>query len=200
MAMQENDAYLNIKRLRKERSLTQEGLAARISEEVSIATISKLEKGQMALTTEWIDRIAKALGVTRHDVIASQASPVRFVPIIGLIAAGNWSEAIEQPDGWMPVRPDVGGPNCFALKAVGDSMDQLIGEGGYIVVDPDQQDLFDAKVYAVRNTEGETTFKRYQAQPPTLLPCSGNDSHKPIPLGREPFTVVGRVTWAGWPL
>lgn len=199
--MRSNTAGLNIKRLRKERGLTQEQLAARISEDTSIATISKLEKGQMSMSLDWIQRIASALGVTEHEIIArGDISRVRLIPIIGLIAAGNWSEAIENPEGYMPAAPDVGGPNCFALRPVGDSMDQLVGEGGCIVVDPDQRDLHDGKAYAVRNAEGDTTFKRYQASPPTLLPCSSNKDHQPIPLGREPFTVIGRVTWAGWPL
>lgn len=200
--MRGNVAGDNIKRLRKDRGLSQEELAARVSEitgkDVSIATISKIEKGQMGVKLDWYEMIAEALGISLHEIIA--ATPVRLLPIIGQIAAGHWSEAIEDPEGWMPGPADLGGPHAFALRAVGDSMDRIVGEGGYIVVDPDLRDLAVGKVYAVRNVEGETTFKQYSAEPPQLVPCSNNPKHRPIPIGQDPFVVIGRVIWAGSPL
>lgn len=191
------DVGENIRRLRKDRALTQEDLAARIGEDTSIATISKLEKGQMKLTHDWIVALADALGVSQHDIIAEPDFSMRVVPVLGLIQAGAWSEAIAEPSGWIPVFGDVGGVNVFALQPVGDSMDKLVREGGYIVVDPDQRDLHDGSHFAVMNAHGETTFKRYLASPPQLVPVSYNGEHQPIPLGREPFVVIGRVTWAG---
>ncbi len=198
------DARFRIQQLRKERGLTQEELAARIAEDsasrfsggVHLTSISKIENGKTRLTLDWVGAIARALKVTPHEIIGPAS--IRFVPWIGQIAAGNWSEAIEHPSGYIPAAADVGGPNCFALQPVGDSMDRIVVEGGWIIVDPDQRDLIDRKLYAVRNAEGETTFKQYQADPPALLPCSSNPAHQPIPLGREPFTVIGRVTWVGW--
>lgn len=187
----------NIRKLREERHLTQADLAALISDDLSIATISRLEKGRVGLTRDWMKKIADALGVTEHDIIADEIRPLHFVPIIGYIAAGNWNEAVTHPQGWMPILSGLCGPNSFALKSVGDSMDLIIAEGGYIVVDPDRRQLIDGKSYAVKNGEGETTFKRYKASPPQLLPCSSNPLHEPIDLGAEPFTVIGRVVWAG---
>jgi repressor LexA len=197
--MESATAGENIRKLRQERGLTQEQLAARVSEDTSIATISKLETGKMALTVEWISSIAKALLVSPHDIITeSEHSPVRFVPIIGYIAASNWNEAVTHPQGWMPIPSGFGGPNCFALKPIGDSMNELVNEEGYIVVDPDKRSLVDGKVYAMRNAEGETTFKRYKSHPPSLIPCSTNPEHQPIPIGEEPFSVIGRVIWVGY--
>ena len=186
-----------IEQLRKARGLTQEDLAARVSSDTAISTISRLERGDMALTLEWIHKLARALRISAHDIIAEESAPVRLVPVIGQIAAGNWSDAVEHPDGWIPATGDVGGPNCFALRPIGDSMNEVVDEGGYLVVDPDQFELVAGKIYAVRNAAGETTFKRYQPEPPALLPCSTNPAHRPILLGREPFTVIGRVTWVG---
>ena len=121
-----------------------------------------------------------------------------MVPIVGRIAAGNWREAIAEPLGYLPC--PVGGPNAFALKPEGTSMDLVVGDNALIVVDPDELDLLEGKFYSVMNANGETTFKRYRGDPPQLEPVSSDPSHKVIPLGREPFTVIGRVVWQGSPL
>ena len=61
---------------------------------------------------------------------------------------------------------------------------------------PDDFELRDGKFYAVMK-DGETTFKRFRANPARLEPCSSNPAHGAIAIGREPFTVIGRVvgTW-----
>jgi repressor LexA len=76
-------------------------------------------------------------------------------------------------------------------------MNLLADEDSYIVIDPDQNMLERRRIYAVRNQDGEATFKRFRADPPRLEPMSSNPEHKPIPVGAEPFTVIGRVTYVG---
>jgi repressor LexA len=88
-----------IRDLRLERKLTQEELAALLGEETSIATVSRLESGRMTLTQPWMERIATALGVSPHDIIARQGSGLRMVPLIGQIAAGDWALAVREPMG-----------------------------------------------------------------------------------------------------
>jgi len=43
------------------------------------------------------------------------------------------------------------------------------------------------------NGEGETTLKRFRADPLRLEPCSSDPQYQPIALGKEPFTVIGRA-------
>jgi repressor LexA len=190
-----------IRQLRKARGLTLEQLAALVPHPVTgaatdVSTISKLELSKRALTTDWMHRLAGALGVEPAALLASGAdfTPVRRVPLIGTIAAGNWREAIEDPLSLVPC--ESGGANTFALVVDGDSMDLIVPPGGRIYIDPDDFQLRDGKYYAVMR-EGETTFKRYRASPARLEPCSTNAAHRPIEIGREPFTVIGRVvgTW-----
>ena len=161
-----------------------------------VSTISKLELSKRSLTTDWMHRIATALGVNPAALIDSGVdfTPVRRVPMVGKIPAGNWREAIEDPISLVPC--ESGGPNTFALIADGDSMDQIVPPGGRIYIDPDDFELRDGKFYAVMR-EGETTFKRFRANPARLEPCSSNPAHQAIAIGREPFTVIGRVvgTW-----
>lgn len=190
--------YANrIRDIRLARGLTQEELAALLGEETSIATVSRLESGRMTLTLPWMKRLSTALGVSTHEIISEPGSGLRMVPLIGDISAGDWTTAVKDPQGMVPVIDRVGGPLCFALRPKGDSMNLVADENSYIVVDPDQKMLESGRIYAVCNGDGETTFKRYRADPPSLEPMSTNVEHKPMMIGEQPFTVIGRITYVG---
>jgi repressor LexA len=135
-----------------------------------------------------------------QDLIVEGGGSVRLVPVIGEISAGAWQEAVSEPIGTVPIPADAAGPRAFALKPLGDSMNLLVTEEGYAVVDPDQRELIAGKVYAFRNEHGEATFKRYVDSPPRLEPCSTNPEHEPILLGAEPLVVIGRVVLAVQPV
>lgn len=190
----------NIRRLRKDRGISQDELAARIGENITGATISRLESGRMALTLDWMVQIAPALEVSVHELISDEPSTVRMVPIIGQISAGTWQDAVSEPLGHVPIPSTAAGPKAFALQPLGDSMDKVVGPEGYAIVDPEQRELIVGKVYAFRNEHGETTFKRYVDTPPRLEPCSTNPEHEPILLGSEPLVVIGRVVFSVQPI
>lgn len=187
----------NIRRLRKERGWTMQELADRVEGQPHFTTIAKLERNMRGLSADWIVKLAKAIGVAPEDIIAPAglASRPRMVPMLGRIPAGGWQEAIHDPVGF--VMAPAGGPNVFGLRPEGDSMDQVIAAGAYVLVDPDQLELLDSRIYAVRNGSGDATLKMYRSDPPRLEPRSSNPAHKPIHFGKEPFTVIGRVVWQG---
>lgn len=173
----------------------------RMEPPVSIPTIAKLEKREMALSLDYIREFARVLEVPEVDIIALSPISVRHIPLVGSIPAGDWGEAVRLSDETVPIPADAGGPRSFALKFDGDSMSSLTGDqgggGGFGVCDPDQRDLIDGKVYAVMNEAGETTVKKFQLSPPSLVPMSDNPNHEPILIGRSPFVVIGRITYAG---
>lgn len=187
-----------IRELRKAKGMTMEQLAASIEPEITTATVQKLETGQMGLTLDYINEFAKVLDVSPFDIIAP--APMRMAPVLGTIAAGNWSDAVELSDEFVPIPADAGGPRTFVLRPQGTSMDLLVSDGGYIAIDPDDIDLVSKRSYAVMNGSGETTFKKFMLEPPRLEPCSTDPRHKSIPVGREPFTIIGRVTFAMSPI
>lgn len=185
--------------LRRERGWTMEELAEKADTTASM--ISKLEKSTRRLDFDWVERLAAAFGISEHELIgatSSSAPAVKMVPLIGDIAAGNWREAIQHSDG--EVAAVGASDNAFALRARGTSMNLIVPDGGYVIVEPNMSDLREGKVYAVMNHENETTLKRYRAEPARLEPCSTDASHQEIRLGREPFTVIGQVTGAFHPL
>jgi repressor LexA len=188
-----------VRALRQERGWSLAELADRAG--TTASQIMKLEKSQRRLDFDWVERLATAFGITDRELISDGAitpRPVRMVPLVGDIAAGNWREAIANSDGF--VAAVEASENAFALRARGNSMDQLVPDGGYVIVEPDLADLREGKVYAIMNGEGETTVKRYRADPARLEPCSTDPSHQPISLGRTPYTVIGQVTGAFMPL
>ena len=190
-----------IREIRKSKGLTMDELAERVGrilgKPTHLTTIAKIERSQRNLSGEMLRAISEALEVDPDQIVTvtPMTIAVRMVPIIGKIAAGNWREAVREPDGYIPA--PVRSSSAFALRPDGDSMNMVVGEDAIIIVDPDDLDLMEGRLYAIMNGAGETTFKRYRTTPPRLEPVSTNPVHQPIPIGREPFTVLGRVIWQG---
>lgn len=190
----------NIRQLRKEKGLTQEDLATRVG--VHFTTIAKIERAERGLSLNMLAAISRALGVAPIDILTDgmfqDPAPTRMVPMLGEASAADWRDALHDPDGSFPV-PGAG-ENAFALTPDPSTVDLLVGPGAVLVVDPDDVDLKDGKVYAVLNGEGKSTFRRFQAEPLRLDPLSSDSDEKPLLLGREPFTIIGRVVWQASPL
>ena len=193
-------AQNRLKELRKERHLTLETLAGMLDGETTASTIAKLENRKMSFSLDYLFDLARVLQVQPTDILAGSGTRVRMVPMIGTCPAGEWREAAENTDEFTPVPVHLKGQNLFALRPDGTSMDLIVpssSEGGFIIVDPDQRELIDGRCYVVTNDQHEVTFKKFSANPLALLPCSSDPEHRPIPIGSSPFTVVGRVVYAG---
>lgn len=65
----------NMKAARKARGLSLEKVAARCEPPTSYQHLSRLEKGDRSLTVDWIERVAKALGVEPVTLITGRSSP-----------------------------------------------------------------------------------------------------------------------------
>lgn len=199
-----NSTGHRIRQMRMERGWTQEQLAERLSDPegrpTTKATVSKIERSTMRLSEAWLERFAAAFETTVAGLRGEQPEQnvVRRVPVVGRIAAGNYAEAIADPQGY--VQAVNASEHAFALEPQGDSMDRAIPAGEKVIIEPRDTDLRDGKIYAVMNGDGETTLKFFRADPARLEPSSTNPVHQPIKLGAAPFTVIGRATQIIMPL
>jgi repressor LexA len=187
-----------IQQIRKSAGLNADELAKLVG--TTTSQLGKLERGERRLSDHWAERIAKHLGVQPYELMMPASTPpsLRFVPVIGSLSCGNWQEAIQTADEHIPTF--YGGPNSFALRPTGDSMNRILKGAGYVVIDPDDTDLIDRRFYVVMNEDGEATAKQYRGNPARLEPASDNPEHRAIVVGRHRFTVVGRIVEASGPV
>lgn len=146
-------------------------------------------------------RVTADEGAKVYDFLGIKKEPAfRVVPVIGITSAGRWREAVEVPVGHMPIPPRIAGERAFGLEVSGDSMDLLIDDGGWILIDPDRKELSPGSCYLISNPDGEATVKMYQRGPARFEPCSSNDEHKAFLVSETDFTVIGKVVWKGAPV
>lgn len=157
------------------------------------SAISNLLRGDRQVKVHEASFIYKYLGVEHPPSVA-------FVPVIGITSAGKWREAVAMPGRTVPIPPGISGSRAFAVETVGDSMDQLIANGAFVVVDPDQTQLYNDKVYLIENGDHETQIKLYRSNPARFEPASNNETHLPLFVGEHTVNVIGRVVWQGQPL
>jgi repressor LexA len=175
-----------IKRRLKERGLRQVDLARHLGMEEN--KLSKSLSGERRFRVEEMDKLRAYLGDPGTGGLAA-------IPIVGDVPGGNWREAVRKPIGALP-RPDPSiPPRAFALRVAGDSMDKEVPDGGTVVVDPEDRDLFPDRFYVVM-VDGEATFKQFKADPARFVPCSTNPAHSDIRIGSgQAFELLGRVIW-----
>ena len=207
----------NIYSLRVHFGLSQEELAKGIG--VTQATVSAWECGQSTPRKANALKIMAALpGITFDDIMSedrgfasksttesdrkSEQSAWIEVPLYGSIAAGRPIEMHQIEDRF--VVPQVltdRYPNAFLLKVVGESMNNLIPNGAYALVNP-TDDAIDGKVYAVAVNGYDATIKRVRhlANGIELVPDSTDPTIRPLVFDyadpeAETVTVIGEVVW-----
>jgi phage repressor protein C with HTH and peptisase S24 domain len=175
----------------KEAKVTQKDLADRLG--LNQSAVSNILNGSRQVKVHEAAVIYRILGLNRP-------ADIQMVPVIGLTSAGNWREAIRTPGGRVPMPSGQASERAFAVEVKGDSMDQLVQEGEFVVCDPEQTQLYNDKVYLIENAEHETQVKLYRANPARFEPMSSNETHQPLYMGQDPIKVIGRVVWRGGPL
>ena len=159
------------------------------------SAVAKILRGERQVKVHEAAKIYEYL-----RLIPVEHSAVRTIPLIGFAAAGRWREAIVTPQGRMMIPSHISGARAFAVEVEGDSMNRVIRDGSWIVVDPDDKALVSRCVYLIQNDEYEVTVKRYMSTPARFEPDSDNPEHQPFLTGDCDFTVLGRVVWQGGPL
>ncbi|MFM8330102.1 MAG: LexA family protein [Candidatus Methylumidiphilus sp.] len=157
-----------LKQAREQARLSQRELAKRSG--LSQQLISKLENGLVESTAE-VFRLAEALRVEAQWLATGRAAdtvagpPVlAHVPLISWVAAGAWLDVADpypvgHGEAMAPVTCRVG-PNAFALRVQGDSMEPVFPDGSVIIVDPAVEPRHGSYVVVRLDEAEQATFKQ----------------------------------------
>lgn len=163
----ENFALL-IKKFREDRGLSQKELAEKAG--VGNGTIGDIERGERKGKLKTLDKISIALKLTQDErnrldnafmgkdlkqkpnVIIINEELIQ-IPIIAKASAGNGYLNFEESTKTISIRKNGFDENCYLIEVEGDSMEPLIRDGAYIVVDPRETEIIDNKIYVVEFEE-----------------------------------------------
>ena len=191
---------------RKRAGLTQDDLAAALSDRYDRTMISKVERGHTSLLSDGLIDVARTLNVSTDWLLglADEAGSfgVTFArlhpePVFAGISVGS----VAIPDTETPfafsrkrLESDAIDPaNVSVFQVVGDSMSPTLTDTTGILVDKGQTNPRDDDIYVIE--AGEALFvKRYRRQRGWEW-ASDNLRYKSIPAGRA-VKVVGRVCWS----
>ncbi|MCI2809358.1 LexA family protein [Eoetvoesiella caeni] len=86
------------------------------------------------------------------------------VPLISWVKAGDWCGVVDNfspgdAEEWLPI-PRAHGPNAYALRVRGVSMEPRYRDGSIIFVDPSKQADHGSNVVVRMDNEAEATFKQ----------------------------------------
>lgn len=154
--------------------------------------------------------ILAALGIDSNWIIknrlievGSSADEFVDVPLYGAIAAGTPIEMIEV-EGTHPVPTKVQEqhPDAFLLKVEGESMNRILPNGSYALVDPCDDVERDGQPYAVCVNGYDATIKRvrklnngFQLVPDSNDPTYPVETYNYNEPGTETITIIGRVVY-----
>ena len=153
-------------------------------------------------------KISQALGVTISYLLGMDSSSIpggstTEVPLYGSIAAGTPIEMVEVEDTQpIPVQLHERYPHSFLLKVEGDSMDRILPNGCFALIDPCDDVSHDGDPYAVCVNGYDATIKRVRKLNNgfELVPDSNDPTYRPQTYnynepGTQTITVIGRVVY-----
>lgn len=196
-----------IKLLREKYGLSQKELAQRAN--LSEGSISLYENGSRKPSYEVLLKFSEIFNcsidyiVGKEDINLNDLNDKLFrIPILGRIPAGEPLLAEENIEGTLPIDPTIYHLNTpeglFYLKVVGNSMNNIIKDGGYALIR--QQDYAKSGdiIVAVVNGDNEATLKRFKDLDNGFImlePDSTDDNYKPliINLRDTNFKILGKL-------
>jgi repressor LexA len=213
-----------IKKYRTEFQLSLRDFSKRTG--LSYTYISALEKNKdyrtgkpISPTLETVRDVAKGMNMSVDDLlkvlddeqeltINEDNNPkdifdnIFIIPVVGRIPAGSPLLAEENIEGYLPIDPIIyhltSPENLFYLKVVGNSMNNVIKDGGYALIK--QQDYAETGdiVVAVINGDNEATLKRFKDLDNgfvMLEPDSTYEEYQPliINLRDTEFKILGKL-------
>ncbi len=177
---------------------------------------SALDRGMANTRTELTDKIYRELNIDwdtarlddfRGLKLKRDVSNYIDVPLYGSIAAGTPIEMMEVEDTFpVPAKMHDAHPEAFLLKVEGESMNRILPNGCYALVDPCETVEENGAPYAVCVNGYDATFKRvrklnngFELVPDSTDPTYPVQTYNYNEPGTETITVIGRVVYYALP-
>lgn len=185
----------------------------RLAEELGTTqqTIQRYESGSRDVKSGTIIKLSKALGVTvayllgMTDNSNAPDTSLQFVdvPLYGSIAAGTPIEMIPVDDMHpIPIKVRDKHPDSFLLKVEGESMNKVLPNGCYALIEPCNEITRDNDPYAICVNGFNATIKRvkklangFQLVPDSTDPTYPVQTFNYNDPDTEEITVIGKVVW-----
>lgn len=198
---------MRIAEARKEKGLSQADLAKRMG--TTQQNVQRWETGAVNMRADTLVKMSRILnksigyllGFTADSetVVTSESE----VPLYGAIAAGTPIEMIPIDETFsIPSELHDKYPDAFLLKVQGESMNRIIPNGSYALIDPCLNVEENGKPYAVCVNGFDATIKRVKmlAHGVELIPDSNDPTYRPqIYDFNDPesqkITIIGKVVW-----
>ncbi len=195
----------NIAKAREKKGWSQKTLASKIG--TSQQQIARFEAGTEVRASTLVS-LSKALGVSISSLLGmtdnnEPGDDFIDVPLYGSIAAGTPIDMMEVDDTHpVPTALVKRHPDAFLLTVEGNSMNRVLPNGSYALIDPCDEVTADNKPYAVCVNGYSATIKRVHklANGFELVPDSTDPTYKSTIYdygeeGTETITIIGRVVW-----
>ncbi|SEG61240.1 helix-turn-helix domain-containing protein [Bosea lathyri] len=145
--------------VRKRAKLSQQDLAEKVG--AHWITISKLERGKMQLTGDWLRRLADALGTSMADLLPKQESLRREVVVEGEIMSDGTVSVLDGDMRDAVLLPADGhdDPHSYWLMCEGDALYPFFAEHDmirFVWVGPDDYALGVGRMCHLQTMEGES--------------------------------------------
>ena len=156
----------------------------------SVQRYLKYLKDAGLLTNEWNSR----RGIKASTENAVEA-PFPKIPILGLIAAGNPIEAIENCDNYINIPQTMmkGSGTHFGLRVEGESMIDLGINDGDLAIIRSQNTAIKGEIVAAI-IDGEATLKTLSKTDGKILLLPANQEYSPIEVTNSEFQIAGILT------
>lgn len=184
-----------IKKLRKERKMTQADLAKLL--DVAPTAVSAWERNENRPLMDKLTKIAEIFGVPVtvffEEFGVSPVPEMVQIPIIGRISCGNGVLAYEEIEGYEPIpREWLGSGEYFFLRARGDSMTGARIEEGDLVLIRKQETVKNGEIAAVLIGD-EAVLKKVYFQNGAMILQSANPNYPPIVCPPAEARIIGKL-------
>ena len=171
-------------------------------------TIQRYESGSRDIKSSVLIKLSAVLGVTISYLLGMENTSIPSndmveVPLYGAIAAGIPIEMIPVENS-QPVPSEVRRryPSAFLLKVEGDSMNRILPNGCYALVDPCEAVEHNGAPYAVCVNGYDATIKRvnklnngFELAPDSNDPTYSKQVFNYNEPGTQTITVIGEVVY-----